>query len=81
MQFSSWCLVYRVQGLQRGGPLYSNGGLQPSGRARGSRAGSGRGGNAELLHAAGAAPFHQSTDAVETDGGKEAPQEELWASI
>lgn len=70
-----------MQGLQRGGPLYSDCGLWPSGRAWGSRAGSGCGGYAELLHAAGTAPFHQSTNAVKTDGGKEAPQEELWSSI
>lgn len=70
-----------MQGLQRGGPLYSDCGLRPSSWARGSRAGSGCSGYAELLHAAGAAPFHQSADAVKTDGGKEAPEEELWSSI
>lgn len=70
-----------MQGLQRGGPLYSHCGLRLSGRARGSRVGSGCGGYAELLHAAGTAPFHQSANAIKTDGGKEAPQEELWPSI
>lgn len=73
--------IHRVQGLQRGGPLYSDGGLRPPSGARGSGACPSRSGYAELLHAAGAAPFHQSTDAVETDGGKEAPKEELWSSI
>lgn len=33
--------VHRVQGLQRGGPLYSARGLRPSGRAWGRRVGSG----------------------------------------
>lgn len=73
--------IHRVQGLQRGGPLYSACGLRPSGRAWGGRAGPGCSGYAELLHATGAAPFHQSTNAVKTNGGKEAPQGELWSSI
>lgn len=73
--------AHRVQGLQRGCPLNADGGLWSACGAWRGRADSGGGGYTELFHAAGAAPFHQSTNTVKTNGGKEASQEELWPSI
>lgn len=74
-------VAHCVEGLQRGGPLYADGGLRPARGARGGRAGPRGGWDAELFHAAGAASFHQSAHTVQTNGGKEATQEELWAPI
>lgn len=74
-------LAHRVQGLQRGRPLDARAGLRPASGARGGRADPRHGWDAELLHAAGAASFHQSANAVQADGGKEAAQEELRPSV
>lgn len=70
-----------MQGLQRGRPLDARAGLRPARRAWGGRADPGGGGYAELLHAAGAASFDQSANAVQTDGGEETAQEELRPPI
>lgn len=66
-----------MQGLQGGRPL--NGRLWSACGAWGS--GPGGRGDAELFHTAGAASFHKSTNAVQTNGGKEASQEELRSPI
>lgn len=70
-----------MQGLQRRCPLYAHGRLWSTRGAGGSRARTGGSGDTELFHAAGAASFHQSTNTVQTNGGKEAAQEEFWPSI
>ena len=74
-------LAHRVQGLQRGCPLHADGGQRSACGARGGGAGPGGSGKTELLHAAGAASFHQATNTVQTNGGEEATQEELRPSI
>ena len=70
-----------MQGLQRRCPLYADDRLGSACGAWGSGAGPGDGGNTELFHAVGASSFNKSTNTVQTDGGEEATQEELWPSI
>lgn len=81
MAWKMFVFAHRMQGLQWGCPLHADGRLWSARGAWGGRAGPGGSGYTELFHAAGAASFHQSTNTVQTNGGKEATQEELWPSI
>lgn len=74
-------LAHCMQCLQWGCPLYADSWLRPACGARWRWAGPGYSGDTELFHATGATPFHKSADTIQTDGGKEAAQEELWSSI